>query len=77
MAEDNPRWGYTRLRGALANLGHEIGRRTIAEILKQSGLETAPKRGKRTNWGVFLRTHWEVMKATRTSLRRKRGRWEE
>jgi hypothetical protein len=24
MARDNPRWGYTRIRGALHNLGHEI-----------------------------------------------------
>ena len=34
MAEENRGWGYTRIRGALANLGHEIGRGTIAEILK-------------------------------------------
>jgi hypothetical protein len=26
MAEENRGWGYTRIRGALANLGHEIGR---------------------------------------------------
>jgi len=24
MARENPRWGYTRIRGALYNLGHEI-----------------------------------------------------
>ena len=64
MAEENPGWGYTRLRGALANLGHEIGRGTIAEILKQSGLEPAPERGKKTTWAEFLRTHWEVLGAT-------------
>ena len=29
MARDNPRWGYTRIRGALDNLGHEIARNTI------------------------------------------------
>lgn len=32
MARDNPRWGYTRIRGALRNLGHEIGRNTIKRI---------------------------------------------
>jgi putative transposase len=28
MARDNLSWGYTRIRGALANLGHEVGRRS-------------------------------------------------
>ena len=63
MAEENPGWGYTRLRGALANLGHEIGRGTIAEILKQSGMEPAPERDKKRTWSEFLRTHWEVLGA--------------
>ena len=64
MAEENPGWGYTRIRGALANLGHEIGRGTIAEILKQAGMEPAPERGKKTTWAEFLKTHWEVLAAT-------------
>jgi hypothetical protein len=29
MARDNPRWGYTRIRRALHNLGHEIARNSI------------------------------------------------
>jgi putative transposase len=33
MAGENPTWGYTRIRGALRNLGHEIGRNTIKRIL--------------------------------------------
>ena len=33
MASENPRWGYTRIRGALSNLGHEVARGTIANIL--------------------------------------------
>jgi transposase InsO family protein len=33
MARDNPRWGYTRIRGALWNLGHDVARTTIANIL--------------------------------------------
>jgi hypothetical protein len=24
MASENPRWGYTRIRGALTNVGHEV-----------------------------------------------------
>src|SRR5690606_24642204 len=41
MALDNRSWGYTRIRGALANLGHEVGRGTIANILREHGIEPA------------------------------------
>src|SRR5258705_13943124 len=33
MAIDNPRWGYTRIRGALSNLGFIVGRNTIKRVL--------------------------------------------
>ncbi len=26
MANENPTWGYTRIRGALRNVGHHVGR---------------------------------------------------
>jgi len=45
MARENPSWGYTRLRGALYNLGHEVGRNTVKSILLENGLEPAPERG--------------------------------
>ena len=44
MAEENRTWGYRRIQGALANLGHEIARSTIAAILERHGLEPAPDR---------------------------------
>jgi len=56
MAEDNPTWGYTRIQGALKNLGRQVGRSTIARILKAHGLLPAPKRP--TSWQTFLRAHW-------------------
>jgi len=63
MARENRSWGYTRIQGALANLGHEVGRSTIAEILKEAGFDPAPERQRRTTWKVFLRTHWGVLAA--------------
>ncbi len=48
MAKENPKWGYTRIRCALANLGHTVARGTIANILKDHGIEPAPERGNKT-----------------------------
>ena len=56
MAEENPTWGYTRIRGALKNVGHRVGRSTIARILKAHGLPPVPERP--TSWQTFLRAHW-------------------
>jgi transposase InsO family protein len=63
MALDNPTWGYTRIQGALCNVGHEVGRGTIAEALKREGIEPAPLRGKGTPWSVFLKAHWRTIVA--------------
>jgi len=56
MATDNPTWGYTRIQGALTNVGHHVGRSTIRRILKAAGLPPIPQR--RTSWQTFLRAHW-------------------
>jgi transposase InsO family protein len=56
MAEENPTWGYTRIRGALKNVGHRVGRSTIARILKAHGIPPVPERP--TSWQTFLRAHW-------------------
>jgi transposase InsO family protein len=59
MAEENPTWGYTRIQGALKNLGHRVGRSTIARILKAAGLPPVPQRP--TSWQTFLKAHWSVI----------------
>ncbi|HEX7596964.1 MAG TPA: IS3 family transposase, partial [Polyangia bacterium] len=61
MAKENERWGYTRIMGALKNLGHEIGRNTIKRILQENGIDPAPERGKRMSWATFLKVHLGVM----------------
>lgn len=62
MARENPGWGYTRIRGALWNLRHDVGRTTIANILARHGIEPAPNR--RTTWRLFLGSHWDILAAT-------------
>lgn len=63
MARENERRGYTRIRDALSSLGHEISRDTVANILRDHGIEPAPERRKKTTWADFLKRHWEVMAA--------------
>jgi transposase InsO family protein len=56
MATDNPTWGYTRIQGALTNVGHRVSRSTIRRILKSAGLPPVPQRP--TSWQTFLHSHW-------------------
>src|SRR5947207_2276047 len=64
MAQENRTWGYLRIQGAMANLGHVLARTTIANILKQHGTEAAPERSRRTTWKEFLNRHWDQIVAT-------------
>jgi putative transposase len=64
MANENPSWGYTRIQGALANLGHQVGRSTIANILQENGINPAPERDGHTRWSTFLKAQWECLAAT-------------
>src|SRR5712671_4616379 len=64
MAEENRSWGYRRIQGALANVGHVVARTTIADILKRHGIEPAPERSRKTTWKEFLKRHWNQIVAT-------------
>jgi putative transposase len=63
MASENPTWGYNRIQGALANLGHEISDTAIGKILKEHGIEPVPERRKQTTWKDFIQAHWDVLAA--------------
>ena len=63
MAKENRSWGYTRIQGALSNLGHQVGRGTIANVLKEYGIESAAERNRKTTWREFLAAHWETIGA--------------
>ena len=48
----------------MANLRQEVGRGTIANVLRAAGMEPVPERRPGLTWKEFLKTHWEVLAAT-------------
>jgi hypothetical protein len=59
LASENPTWGYRRIQGELARLGHTIARTTVWQILKTSGLDPSPNRSDVT-WTQFLHSQAAV-----------------
>jgi len=57
MVRENESWGYTRVKGALKNLGYAIGRSTIKRILREHGIDPAPIREKRMPWSKVIKAH--------------------
>src|SRR5260370_34403558 len=64
MPEENRSWGYDRIVGALANLGHEISDQTVGNVLRRHGLPSAPARKHTTTWAAFIRVHLAVLAGT-------------
>ena len=61
IARESPTWGYERIQGALRNLGHDVSATTVANILKDHGIEPAPDRRRQSTWKSFLAAHWDVL----------------
>jgi putative transposase len=64
MARENPSWGYDRIVGALANLGHPLSDQTVGNILHRHGIPPSPKRKHTTSWKDFIRAHRDVLAGT-------------
>jgi putative transposase len=54
LARENPAWGYRRIQGELVGLGIKLAASTVWTILKEAGIEPAPKRLEQ-GWADFLR----------------------
>jgi putative transposase len=61
FAQENSRWGYDRIVGALTNTGHHISDQTVGNILRRHGIAPAPKRSQTTTWKDFLASHMAVL----------------
>jgi len=57
-------WGYDRIVGALANLGHEISDQTVGDVSRRHGLPSAPARKHTTTWAAIIRVHLAVLAGT-------------
>ena len=53
MARDNPGWGYRRIHGELTGLGCKLAPSTVWQILKDAGIDPAPRRAGQA-WRAFL-----------------------
>jgi hypothetical protein len=61
FARENRGWGYDRIVGALANLGHQVSDRTVGNILRRHNIAPAPERSRATTWKEFIRSHMDVL----------------
>jgi hypothetical protein len=64
MARENRSWGYDRIVGALANLGHRVSDQTVGNVLRRHGIAPAPQRKHTTTWAAFIRAHLAVLAGT-------------
>jgi putative transposase len=54
LARENESWGYRRIHGELAGLGITVAPSTVWQILKNAGIDPAPRR-EGPGWAEFLR----------------------
>lgn len=64
LARENPRWGYTRIRGELHKLKIHLCETVIGEILARNGIPPGPKRSQEVGWTEFIRDHMHNTVAT-------------
>src|SRR5271157_3496203 len=62
LARENPGWGYRRIHGELAGLGVKIAASTAWAILKDAGIDPAPRRSV-PSWPQFMRSQAEAILA--------------
>ncbi|CCM63432.1 integrase core domain-containing protein [Candidatus Microthrix parvicella] len=63
LANQNPNWGYRRIHGELARLGHKLAASTVWKILRAAGIDpTRDRTG--PSWSEFIHSQWKAVLAT-------------
>ncbi len=76
VARENTGWGYNRIVGALANLGHRLSDQTVGNILRRHGIAPAPRRSQTTSVPRSLRRpRGGVSRSKRAGLSIRYGEW--
>jgi hypothetical protein len=61
--EENPRWGYKKIRDQIVYLGYKISKSSVKNILIENGYDPEPDLTVRSTWHEFIRSHWDVLAA--------------
>jgi hypothetical protein len=62
-ARNDSHWDYSSIRDRLSNLGYRVSRTTVANVLREQGMDRATKRSRRTSWATFIKAHWPGLAA--------------
>jgi hypothetical protein len=61
--EENPRWGYQKIRDQMVYLGYTISKSTVKNILIENGYDPEPDLTVKSTWHEFIQSHWDVLAA--------------
>ena len=61
--EENPRWGYQKIRDQVVYLGYNICKSSVKNILIENGYDPEPDLTVRSTWHEFIKSHWDVLAA--------------
>ena len=61
--EENPRWGYKKIRDQIVYLGYKMSKSSVKNILIENGYDPEPDLTVRSTWHEFIKSHWDVLAA--------------
>jgi len=61
--QENPRWGYKKIRDQVVYLGYNICKSSVKNILIEHGYDPEPDLTVRSTWHGFIKSHWDVLAA--------------